>query len=215
MLRCIGPFVALCSCADHPNLRGQARYGQLIPDRLAKLTAGYDGLTVMFPGAISAPSVENDGEPGPSRSTPAPGHTTGFGQRHMSLVTVAVGTVAARTAPAVPWRQINLRQGMKMTTQLELRSRAALCKQLAKREPENRVFWMAEAESWSRLSKENFAARRSKHQVADSDGVTARNNRQKFAADLMHAVPRCRIDLDQQSNDAEANAAAAGRSSPL
>ncbi len=63
---------------------------------------------------------------------------------------------------------------MKMTTQLELRSRAALCKQLAKREPENRVFWMAEAENWSRLSNESFAASQSKHPVADSNAVIAR-----------------------------------------
>ncbi len=41
-----------------------------------------------------------------------------------------------------------------MTGQLELNSRAELCRQLAKREPSNRTLWMAEAESWSRLSKE-------------------------------------------------------------
>ena len=41
-----------------------------------------------------------------------------------------------------------------MTGQLELNSRAELCRQLAKREPANRTLWLAEAESWSRLSKE-------------------------------------------------------------
>jgi len=41
-----------------------------------------------------------------------------------------------------------------MTGQLELNSRAELCRQLAKREPANRTLWMAEAENWSRLSKE-------------------------------------------------------------
>lgn len=41
-----------------------------------------------------------------------------------------------------------------MTSQLELTSLAALCRQLAKREPANGILWMAEAESWSRLSKE-------------------------------------------------------------
>jgi hypothetical protein len=41
-----------------------------------------------------------------------------------------------------------------MTGQLELNSRAELCRQLAKREPANRALWMAEAENWSRLSKE-------------------------------------------------------------
>ena len=41
-----------------------------------------------------------------------------------------------------------------MTDQSELSSRAALCRTLAQREPANRTFWMAEAENWSRLSKE-------------------------------------------------------------
>jgi hypothetical protein len=41
-----------------------------------------------------------------------------------------------------------------MTEQSELNSRAALCRKLAQREPANRAFWMAEAESWSRQSKE-------------------------------------------------------------
>ena len=43
-----------------------------------------------------------------------------------------------------------------MISQVELKSRAALCRQLAKREPANGVLWMAEAENWSRLSKEKF-----------------------------------------------------------
>jgi hypothetical protein len=41
-----------------------------------------------------------------------------------------------------------------MTDQSELSSRATLCRRLAQREPDNRTFWMAEAEHWSRLSKE-------------------------------------------------------------
>jgi hypothetical protein len=41
-----------------------------------------------------------------------------------------------------------------MTSQLELSLRAALCRQLAKREPANRTLWIAEAENWSRLSNE-------------------------------------------------------------
>lgn len=40
-----------------------------------------------------------------------------------------------------------------MTGQLEFNLRATLCRQLAKREPANRILWMAEAENWSRLSK--------------------------------------------------------------
>jgi hypothetical protein len=41
-----------------------------------------------------------------------------------------------------------------MTDQSELKSRAALCRKLAQREPASRIFWIAEAEKWSRLSKE-------------------------------------------------------------
>jgi hypothetical protein len=47
-----------------------------------------------------------------------------------------------------------LRQGVPMSSQLECTARAALCMSLAKREPDNRYLWMAEAETWSRLSKE-------------------------------------------------------------
>jgi hypothetical protein len=43
-----------------------------------------------------------------------------------------------------------------MTDQSEFSSRAALCRKLAQREPANRTFWMAEAENWSRLSKEKY-----------------------------------------------------------
>ena len=41
-----------------------------------------------------------------------------------------------------------------MSIQLECSARAALCMRLATREPTNRNLWMAEAEHWSRLSKE-------------------------------------------------------------
>ena len=44
-----------------------------------------------------------------------------------------------------PW------QGSGMITQTELSSRAALCRQLAQREPDSKVYWLAEAESWLRL----------------------------------------------------------------
>ena len=43
-----------------------------------------------------------------------------------------------------------------MTSLVEFSSRAALCRQLAKREPANGVLWMAEAAIWSRLSKEKL-----------------------------------------------------------
>ena len=57
-----------------------------------------------------------------------------------------------------------------MIDQLEFNLRATLCRQLAKREPANRILWMAEAENWSRLSKERS------HGGAEekvSSGVTA------------------------------------------
>jgi hypothetical protein len=47
-------------------------------------------------------------------------------------------------------------RGRQMSNQLELNLRAALCRQLAKREPANRALWMAEAENWSPLSKEKL-----------------------------------------------------------
>jgi len=43
-----------------------------------------------------------------------------------------------------------------MTIRLEFNLRAALCRQLAKREPANRSLWMAEAENWLRLSKKKL-----------------------------------------------------------
>jgi hypothetical protein len=38
-----------------------------------------------------------------------------------------------------------------MITQTELSLRAALCRQLAQREPDSKVYWLAEAEKWLRL----------------------------------------------------------------
>lgn len=54
-----------------------------------------------------------------------------------------------------------------MTDQLEFNLRATLCRQLARREPENRVLWMAEAENWSRLSKRNGRGRAEEKVEAD------------------------------------------------
>ena len=71
-------------------------------------------------------------------------------------------------------REFNLTQGTKMTGQLEFRSRAALRIHPAKREPANRVLWIAEAEGWSRQSNQNFAARQSKHHAADSNATIVR-----------------------------------------
>lgn len=58
-----------------------------------------------------------------------------------------------------------------MIDQSELDSRAALCRKLAQREPANRTFWMAEAEKWSRLSKEQLHGEDS---VRMESGILAR-----------------------------------------
>jgi hypothetical protein len=58
-----------------------------------------------------------------------------------------------------------------MTDQSELNSRAALCRRLAQREPANRTFWIAEAENWSRLSKEKL---RGEDSVRIDSGILAR-----------------------------------------
>jgi hypothetical protein len=44
-----------------------------------------------------------------------------------------------------------------MTSILELSARAALCRQLARREPDSENLWLAEAERWSRLAPESRA----------------------------------------------------------
>jgi hypothetical protein len=58
-----------------------------------------------------------------------------------------------------------------MTDQSELNSRAALCRELAQREPANRTFWLAEAENWSRLSKRQLHGEES---VKIDSGILAR-----------------------------------------
>ena len=45
-----------------------------------------------------------------------------------------------------------------MAGHIELNSRAALCRLLARREPNSKVYWLAEAENWSRLSREPVKA---------------------------------------------------------
>lgn len=58
-----------------------------------------------------------------------------------------------------------------MTGQSEFDLRARLCRQLAQREPASRALWMAEAENWSRLSKEGS---RGAAEEKISSGVAAR-----------------------------------------
>jgi hypothetical protein len=53
-----------------------------------------------------------------------------------------------------------------MTSHLEFSSRAALCRQLARREPNSKIYWLAEAENWSRLSREPVKAVRNRQRDA-------------------------------------------------
>jgi hypothetical protein len=50
-----------------------------------------------------------------------------------------------------------------MTSLLEFSARAALCRQLAKREPDSKILWLAEAERWSRLTQEPGVAVVTRH----------------------------------------------------
>jgi hypothetical protein len=46
-----------------------------------------------------------------------------------------------------------------MNILMELSARAALCRQLAVREPGNSAVWLAEAERWSHLADDEITAR--------------------------------------------------------
>ncbi|MDE5455433.1 hypothetical protein GWE18_21855 [Bradyrhizobium sp. CSA112] len=62
-----------------------------------------------------------------------------------------------------------------MIDQLEFELRATLCRQLAKREPANRIYWIAEAESWSRLSKERSGGAAEEKSIPASRRVDGRS----------------------------------------
>ena len=56
-----------------------------------------------------------------------------------------------------------------MTCLLEFGARAALCRQLARREPDSVILWLAEAERWSRLTvTPGVAAETSQSKIADT-----------------------------------------------
>ena len=69
----------------------------------------------------------------------------------MPVRTMAIGAIVPGRTFVVGSRNSSF-QGGQMFDQSELNSRAALCRQLAKREPANQIFWMAEAENWTLLS---------------------------------------------------------------
>ena len=74
-----------------------------------------------------------------------------------------------------------------MTDQLECNLRATLCRQLAKREPANRTLWIAEAENWSRLSKERNRGAAEEAEEKISSGITASLREQSARAFLFLA----------------------------
>jgi hypothetical protein len=45
-----------------------------------------------------------------------------------------------------------------MKNVVEFRAQAKLCRQLAICEPMNRIYWLAEAERWSRLAQDEISA---------------------------------------------------------
>jgi hypothetical protein len=45
-----------------------------------------------------------------------------------------------------------------MKNVMEFRAQARLCRQLAIREPKNGIYWLAEAERWSRLAQDEISA---------------------------------------------------------
>src|SRR3977135_2665593 len=78
-------------------------------------------------------------------------------QGQMPIRTMANRAIVPRTAKVVGLPGLNEPSGRgPMISQLEFSSRAALCRKLAKQEPTNRALWMAEAESWLRLSAERL-----------------------------------------------------------
>ncbi len=44
-----------------------------------------------------------------------------------------------------------------MKNGMEFRAQARLCRQLAIREPKNGIYWLAEAERWSRLAQDEIS----------------------------------------------------------
>ena len=60
-----------------------------------------------------------------------------------------------------------------MTGPLEFSARAALCRQLARREPKSKILWLAEAERWSRLTLPPHATVVTSEQHRNTDGWDA------------------------------------------
>ena len=59
---------------------------------------------------------------------------------------------------------------------MEFRAQARLCRQLAIREPKNRIYWLAEAERWSRLTQDEISAHYEECNVTQLGDAASRQN---------------------------------------
>ena len=60
-----------------------------------------------------------------------------------------------------------------MKNVVEFRAQAKLCRQLAMREPKNRIYWLAEAERWSRLAQDEISSHYQECNVIQAVGGSA------------------------------------------
>lgn len=59
---------------------------------------------------------------------------------------------------------------------VELRAQARLCRELAVREPKNRIYWLAEAERWSRLTQDEISVHYGECNVIQSGDAASSPN---------------------------------------
>jgi hypothetical protein len=60
-----------------------------------------------------------------------------------------------------------------MKNVVEFRAQAKLCRRLAMCEPNNRIYWLAEAERWSRLAQDEISSHYQECNVIQSAGGPA------------------------------------------
>ena len=63
-----------------------------------------------------------------------------------------------------------------MKNVVEFRAQARLCRQLAICEPKNRIYWLAEAERWSRLTQDEISSRYEECNVIQLRDAASRPN---------------------------------------
>jgi hypothetical protein len=63
-----------------------------------------------------------------------------------------------------------------MKNVVEFRAQARLCRQLAIYEPESRIYWLAEAERWSRLAQDEISAHHEECNVIQLRDAASRPN---------------------------------------